>query len=541
MLGTQRTFDDLGAPLHSVPFCILDLETTGGSPHDCEITEVGAVRYEGGELTGTFQTLVDPGAPIPPSITILTGITQSMVVDAPKIEEVLPSLLEFIGEAVIVGHNVRFDLSFLNAAALRLGYGRLPNRSSDTAALGRRLLASEVRNFRLGTLARHLRSPTKPNHRALEDAKATAHVFFELLARAGAIGVTYLEDLLALPTARGAPHYAKLELTDGLPRRPGVYLFRDRNDRVIYVGKAKNLRARVRSYFYGDKRRRIADMLRDLVRIETRVCPTEVEAGIAELRLIHAHRPHYNRRSRPARSTHWLRLTREEYPRLSIVRTQRPEVTLAQLGPFRHRRTAELVMHAIWDAIPIRRCTGRRGHPSCRYAQLGVALCPCDGAIDDELYRATTDNLVSGITADPGLLLEPLVDRMRSLAGGSRFEEAADVRDRHRALARALEVRRIWQALAGAGLVWAQSDEGESVVIDHGSLVASWGPGDPTPLLPVAAADVDLPPTPPTVAAAEELWLLWRWLDRPGVAIVESTTPITMPARPVRTLTTLAS
>ncbi len=141
MLGTQRSFEDLGAPLHSVPFCVLDLETTGGSPHDCEITEVGAVKYEGGELTGTFHSLVDPGTEIPPSITILTGITQAMVVDAPAIAEVLPSLLEFIGDAVIVGHNVRFDMSFLNAAAQRLGYGRLPNRTSDTAALSRRLLA----------------------------------------------------------------------------------------------------------------------------------------------------------------------------------------------------------------------------------------------------------------------------------------------------------------------------------------------------------------------------------------------------------------
>ncbi|HSF85105.1 MAG TPA: DEDD exonuclease domain-containing protein [Acidimicrobiia bacterium] len=541
MLGTQRTFDDLGAPLHSVPFCVLDLETTGGSPHDCEITEVGAVRYEGGELTGTFSTLVDPGAPIPPSITILTGISQAMVVDAPMIDEVLPSLLEFIGDAVIVGHNVRFDLSFLNAAAVRLGYGRLPNRSSDTAALSRRLLASEVRNFRLATLAKHLRSPTTPNHRALEDAKATAHVFFELLARAGTIGVTYLDDLMTLPTARGAPHYAKLELTEGLPRRPGVYLFRDRNDTVIYVGKAKNLRTRVRSYFYGDKRRRIADMLRDLRRIETRVCPTEVEASITELRLIHAHRPRYNRRSRPAKATHWVRLTREEFPRLSIVRTQRPESALAHLGPFRRKRNAELVMHAIWDAVPIRRCTGTKGHPACRYAQLGVALCPCDGTVDRKLYRSTTDDILMGIDHDAGLLLSPLVDRMRHLATASRFEEAADIRDRHRALARALEQRRVWQAIAGAGLVWAESDAGESVILDHGALVVSWGPGDPTPLVPAGPTAVDLTATPPTMASAEELWVLWRWLNRPGVTIVESTNPVAMPATQVKELTTLAS
>ncbi len=541
MLGTQRSFDDLGAPLHTVPFCILDLETTGGSPHDCRITEVGAVRYEGGELTGTFHTLVDPGVPIPPSITILTGITHAMVIDAPPIDEVLPALLEFIGDAVIVGHNVRFDLAFLNAAAARLGYARLPNRSSDTAALARRLVADEVRNFRLQTLAAHLRSPHTPTHRALDDARATAHVFFELLGRAGAIGATYLEDLMRLPTARGAPHYAKLGLTDGLPRLPGVYLFRDRTGEVIYIGKAKNLRSRVRSYFYGDRRRRVAQMLRDLTAIEHRVCATELEASVAELRLIHAHRPRYNRRSRPPRSTHWLRLTAEAFPRLSVVRSQAPRA-LAHLGPFRRRSHAEQVMHALWDAVPIRRCTGTKGgEAACRFSQLGVAMCPCDGSLDPGAYREVVDTLVTGMTEDPALLLGPLVARMRSLAEQSRFEEAADVRDRYRSLARTLETRRVWQALTAAGIVWAEDDEGASVIVDRGMLAAAWSRPDPPPLLPTVSATEQPAPTPPSTAAAEEMWLIWRWLERPGVTIVDSSAPLRLPARPVSVITTLAS
>jgi DNA polymerase-3 subunit epsilon len=541
MLGTQRSFDDLGAPLHSVPYCILDLETTGGSPHDCHITEVGAVRYEGGELTGTFHTLVDPGAAIPPSITILTGITQSMVVDAPRIEEVLPSLLEFIGDAVIVGHNVRFDMSFLNAAAIQLGYERLPNRTSDTAALGRRLLASEVRNFRLGTLAAHLRSPTTPNHRALEDAKATAHVFFELLERAGSLGVIYLEDLMRLPTAKGSPHYGKLDLTQGLPRKPGVYLFRDRTGEVIYVGKATNLRSRVRSYFYGDRRRRIAQMLRDLTVIDHRVCPTELEASVAELRLIHAHRPRYNRRSRPPKSTHWLRLTKEAFPRLSIVRSLRPDAALDHLGPFRRRRTAEAVMFALWDAVPIRRCTGRSGHPACRFAQLGVAMCPCDGTLEVGTYRTMIDELLSGLRDDPGRLLDPLVERMRGLAERRSFEEAAEMRDRHRALARALETRRAWQALAGAGLMWAEDGEGAAALIDRGTLVTTWQHPEPAPLIPAGAAPHIMAPTPPSIAAAEEMWLVWKWLGRSGVTVVDSTSPLYVPMRAVPAVTSLAS
>src|SRR4051795_11794750 len=128
----QRSFDDLGTPLHDVTFCVVDLETTGGSAVDCAITEIGAVKLRGGRCLGTFATLVNPGVLIPPAITVLTGITQSMVLPAPRIEQVLPSFLEFTAGTVIVGHNIRFDLSFLNAALSRHGWAKLPHRSVDT-------------------------------------------------------------------------------------------------------------------------------------------------------------------------------------------------------------------------------------------------------------------------------------------------------------------------------------------------------------------------------------------------------------------------
>ncbi|MGB8360367.1 MAG: DEDD exonuclease domain-containing protein, partial [Acidimicrobiia bacterium] len=441
----QPSFDDLSTPLIDVTFCVLDLETTGGSPAACEITEIGAVKYRGGDLLGTFQTLVDPGLPIPPSITILTGITQMMVFDAPKIETALPSFLEFIGDSIIVGHNVRFDLSFLNAAAVRLGYGKLPNRSSDTAALARRLVRQEVRNLRLQSLAAYFRSPTTPNHRALEDARATAHVFHALLERAGSLGVTNLDDLLQLPTARGSAHYSKIGLTENLPRRPGVYIFKDRDGTPIYVGKASNLRARVRQYFYGDTRRSIGNMLKELDTIEHQVCDTVLEAEVTELRLIHAYRPRHNRRSRPPKSSHFVKLTNEEYPRLSVVRTVK-EDGLAYLGPFRSKRAADEVTLAIWDAIPIRRCRTRPGTRSgkCAAAQMGLARCPCDGSLDPRIYAAVVDRLVGGIEDDPTPLLSSLLERMHRLARDQRYEEAGWARDRHDALGRALQQRRDW-------------------------------------------------------------------------------------------------
>lgn len=537
----QRTFDDLGTPLQEVAFCILDLETTGGSPADCEITEVGAVKYVGGELIGTFNTLVNPGAPIPPTITVLTGITQAMVIDAPRIEEVLPALLEFIGTAVVVGHNVRFDMSFLNAAAERLGYGRLPNPTSDTLGLARRLVREETRGLNLQTLAAHFRSPVTPNHRALADARATAHVFWGLLERAGTIGVTDLDELLRLPTARGAPHYDKIELTERLPRKPGVYLFRDRDGNVIYVGKAKNLRSRVRSYFYGDSRRTVGQMLRDLTEIDFRVCSTELEAEVTELRFIHHHIPRLNRRSRPPKSPQFVKLTAERYPRLSIVRTLRDDGCV-YLGPFRSRRIANNVVAAIWDAMPIRRCMTKGGKrsPACGFAQLGVALCPCDGSVPDQKYQELVTRLRRGIEQQPAELLDPLVTRIRDYARTARFEEAADARDRHRSLATALADRRNWGVLRQAGLLWAEDSQGDSLLAQEGRLVAAWGPGEQAPLDVATHSATSTHLVPPTVAAAEEARLIWKWLDRPGVRIIESTNPLATSRHPVPNLTSLA-
>src|SRR5688572_16305680 len=403
----QPSFDELGVPLSEVTFVVLDLETTGGSAAACEIAEVGAARYRMGEELAAFQTLVDPGAPIPPFITVLTGITQAMVLEAPPIEAVLPALFEFIGDAVVVGHNLRFDLSFLDAAARRLGYPTVSNRTLDTVALARRLVRNEVRNLKLSTLAAHFRSPVTPTHRALDDARATAHVLWGLLERAGSLGVTALDDLLQLRTARGAAHYRKIALADDLPRRPGVYMFKDRNGTIFYVGKATNLRSRVRSYFYGDDRRSVTAMMRELDAIDYRVCDTAIEAEVTELRMIHSHRPRHNRRSKPPKASHFVKLTKETFPRLSLVRTLKDDGE-CYLGPFRSRRAAETVLLALWDAVPIRRCTGRPGSRSttCAMAQLGVALCPCDGTLTSEEYSPVVELIREGVTARPELLLQ---------------------------------------------------------------------------------------------------------------------------------------
>ena len=174
-------------------------------PRDA-ITEIGALRMRGGELLGRFETFVNPGVPIPPMITVLTGITEAMLLPAPRIAEVLPAFLEFAHDAVIVGHNIRFDCGFLDAALRR---ARLPAaRRIDASTPSRSRAgssATKCRTCKLGTLARHFRTTVEPVHRAYADAAATAEVLHALLERAAAFGVLGLDDLLALPKMRAHP------------------------------------------------------------------------------------------------------------------------------------------------------------------------------------------------------------------------------------------------------------------------------------------------------------------------------------------------
>ncbi len=311
----QGSFDDLRTPLHQVTFVVVDVETTGGSPAQCALTEVAAARYRGGELLGTYQTFVRPDERIPPFITALTGISDAMVADAPRVGEMLPSFLEFVGGAVLVGHNLRFDLSFLDHALVATGRERLANPTVDTLALARRLVRDIVPNCKLGTLAATLRLPHQPSHRALTDVLATGDLLHAMVERAGSFGILDLQELLDLPNLVGHPQAAKLRLTVRLPHRPGVYWFTDAAGHVLYVGKATDLQERVRSYFNSDQRRKVGRLLRQLDAVHHRVCPGPLSAAVIEGRLIRAWSPPFNQQGKVPRSVTGGAGTHRGHPR----------------------------------------------------------------------------------------------------------------------------------------------------------------------------------------------------------------------------------
>ena len=536
MHAVQGTLDDLGTLLSEVTFVVVDLETTGGSATESQITEIGAVKVRGGEVLGEFQTLVNPHEPIPAFIQVLTGITDAMVADAPRIEQALPAFLEFSAGAVLVAHNAGFDISFLKAAALATGHEWPRPTVLDTVHLARQLVTrDDAPNHRLASLALLFGSQTTPDHRALHDARATVDVLHGLIERIGSLGVHSLEELASYTSRVSSAQRRKRYLAEGLPSAPGVYLFKDGRGRVLYVGTSVNIRSRVRSYFTASEHRsRMGQMVRLAESVTPVVCATALEAEVRELRLIAKHKPPYNRRSTRPERVLWVKLTVEVFPRLSIVRRVRPDGA-RYIGPFTSRASAEAAVAAVHEVVPLRRCLQRlspdRPTSACALAEMGRCGAPCTGAQSVADYAGVVEQAVRALAGDSREVLSALHGRLGALAAQQRFEDAGSLRDRVMALVRGMaRSQRLAPLAASPQLVAARRAPlggWELVCVRHGRLTgASVTPrgADPMPYveaLKASAEVVEPPPVPCPAATPEETEKILRWLESPGVRIVE--------------------
>jgi DNA polymerase-3 subunit epsilon len=532
----QMSFDELGRPLRDLTFCVVDLETTGAAvSQGCMITEIGAVKVRGGEILGEFQTLVNPHTAIPPFIAVLTGITNSMVAGSPPISSALPAFLEFARGCVLVAHNAPFDVGFLKHFAEELGHPWPRYEVLDTARLARRVITrDDAPNCKLGSLAIAFGASTTPNHRALEDARATVDVLHGLFERLGSLGVHTIEELQTFTSRVTSAQRKKRYLAEDLPHAPGVYLFRDDRDRALYIGTSRDLRTRVRSYFTASETRsRMGEMVGLAQRVDSIECATALEAEVRELRLIAVHKPRYNRRSRFPEKVHWLKLTNEPWPRLSLVR-QVLDDDASYFGPFSSRKRAEKSLAALHETFPVRQCSGRLplapSRSACVLAEMSRCLAPCDGSVDFDDYAEMVAELRANLLTRADEVVEAISERMAALAADQRFEDAGLQRDRLAAFVRAASRTQRLTALTRCPEVVAARREDDGLWAVHVIRFGRLAGAGVIPLDAHAAEFVEqlrassesvaagIGPTP--AATVEETEKVMRWLESPGVRLV---------------------
>ncbi|MGH2866581.1 MAG: exonuclease domain-containing protein [Solirubrobacteraceae bacterium] len=494
----------LAAPLNTMEFLAVDTETNGLGGDACEITEVGAVLVGGGELHDRWSSLVRPSAPLRRGIQRFTGISQAMVDQAPWPDDVLPSLAERLQNRVMVAHNAAFDRRVLRQAFERVGLDWPDPPVLCTAALARVMLPLQ-RERRLGVLADALGIEVRQAHRALADAETCARVLCALLPRLCAHASTVSEAIAALAPRRPSRRRARLPASHGqlpppstgvqpdfgeLPKDPGVYLFRDRDGRVLYVGKSVSIRSRARAHFAPSAAP--ARWTAHAAVVDYQTTASELGALVLENRLIKELAPPGNQRltARDDRLVYIRCRLDIPYPILEVGRHPAAGHAVT-IGPMRGRRLAVELVEQLDSLFGLRHCGRRlvrRDHPSA-YGQMGRCLSPCLGDLDPNLYRRRLDDVLRMFLGDDAA--QPLLDhverQMRHAASEQWFERAAALRRRRRRLGTVLGrlggVLRATHAQPRLLLVPHPSRaQGEAFWIAGGRLVDSG---------PIADADLD--------------------------------------------------
>jgi DNA polymerase III epsilon subunit family exonuclease len=437
-------------------FVAVDVETTGLRATDHRIIEVGLMRFADGKPVDSFAALCNPGRNLPAYIAKLTGIRDSDLEPAEPFEHVAEKVTSFIGSSVIVGHNVDFDIRFLNAELKRAGGLRLINERIDTMALAMRLLP-HVRRPSLEKVAKAVGISPKRVHRALDDAELAARCAILLLKLAQDNGITSLDELRRagkVQTPRPRDHVGRARSVldtshlEAIPRCPGVYLMKDASDRTIYVGKAKNLRDRVGSYYAQPLgyTRKMDGLIESISMIEVETTGTELEALILEAQLIRRYEPRYNSALRSHEQYPYIRVTMSSpWPRIGLAMRRKDDGD-RYFGPYRNRHSAKQAVELLNELLPLRTCTRSfktaksYGSP-CLRLDLHQCLGPCVGQANRGEYLAAIRTALRFLEGDDDVLVARIHEELELAAARQDFERAHQLRNAIYTL----------QSIAGAG------------------------------------------------------------------------------------------
>ncbi len=434
--------------IHDTVFTVFDVETTGLSAANNRITEIGIVKLRGGEIIDEYETLINPGEFIPPYITQLTGITNKMVHKKPIFEDLAGDILSFISSGddsvILGGHNVKFDHSFLNASLVRAGYNKLDSPALCTARLARRL-SRQLPSKSLDSLRRHFGIHSHRKHRALDDAKATAAIlaiFIDQLVNE--FEFETVDDLIGFQfrkiydDTRLTARFKKLKVNlKSVPQKPGVYFMLNKKEEIIYIGKAKNLKERLDSYFYHNVSHssKVRKLVRYVHKVDWETTGSELSALLTESRMIKSHKPRFNSAIKSYRRFPFIKIDiQRAFPKVKKVYEIIPDGA-KYYGPFSSSFTVSNLIERINKLYKLRKCEDinlkpAKSHSTCMYYEIGQCGAPCNFTSGTPEYHREVKRVDKFLLSDSEEGAVRFLEREMTIAADEmNFEQASYLRD----------------------------------------------------------------------------------------------------------------
>jgi DNA polymerase-3 subunit epsilon len=421
--------------LNEAEFSVLDVETTGLSARNNRVIEIGIIKVKNLKIIDRFSTLINPGCDIPYFITQFTGISNSDVQYSPSFYDTAEEIEDFIGNSIISGHNLSFDEGFLSYEFIRNGFEPLSNLNVCTLKLSRKVFPS-LKSKSLASVSEYLGVVNKDSHRALSDAEATAHILIKLIKKLSKEkGIKTVQQLIDFESSTTASNQViKLpkdvhESLYSLPDSPGVYYFLNKKDEIIYIGKAKSLKDRVRSYFAATTVGKPKKIVKQAAKIKTEITNSELTALLLEAESIKLINPRHNRQLKKYGNKYFIRVSKSnKFPKIEIT-TRFDFDGNDYFGLFISRRKAEVVLDIIDKTFALRECNDKEFSKGkkCFLADIERCIAPCVKSVNPE-YFEELKRVYEFLSGGNQSALNRMLNKMKEYSAKEKYEKAAETK-----------------------------------------------------------------------------------------------------------------
>ncbi len=427
----------LDIPLEKASFSIVDVETTGLSANKNRIIEIALVKIENLMVTDKLHYLINPQTYIPPFITSLTGIDNDDVIGAPIFSDVVDDIISFTDNTILTAHNFPFDSSFLNSEFTISGREFINEHSCCTLKMARKIYPT-LKSKSLSNVAQSLNLKNTNAHRALGDAEITAKVLLKMIKELQTKdNITTVGEFLAYQKGISESPLlnVKKELQEdfrSLPHASGIYYFTNKKDEIIYVGKAKSIRDRVKTYFSTSASRKAHKIIKQAARLKHIITNSELTALLTEAETIKLLEPKHNYQLKKFGNKYFIRITRtHQAPRIELTNHFDFDGN-DYFGLFISRRKATEILEFVNKAFAVRECTDKdfKKGKTCFLLDIHRCTGPCiDDEANKESYNDELEKVYEFLYGKNQFALDRLLNKMKEFSAKEKYEQAAEIKE----------------------------------------------------------------------------------------------------------------